>query len=76
MTESYVFKDKDFSKLKSIVRGYYIEDTPKSVLIELPNGTSFWVPKRYIDSEISKDTKIQQNIMIQDWILKKIGFKI
>ena len=76
MTETYIFKDNDFFKLSSTVKGYYIEDTPKSVLFELPTGTSFWVPKKFIDSEISKNSKVQQSIIIQDWILRKIGFKI
>ena len=76
MTETYVFKDNDFSKLSSVVRGYYIKDTPKSIQIKLPNGISFWVPKWYIDSEITENDEIQQDFVIQDWILKKIGFNI
>jgi len=73
MTESFVTKDINFSQLASTVKAYFIKETPKSLLLRLPDSISFWVPKRFIDSQFSNDTKTVQEFIIEDWILRKIG---
>ena len=57
------------------IEGYYVEENPRSLRIRLSGGITFWVPKRYIDSEFSRDKNIKQQFIIEKWILRKIGFK-
>jgi hypothetical protein len=76
MTELFIGKDLDLYSLTSIVSGYYVEETPKTIRIQLMNGQSFWVPKRYINSAYSSDSSKSQNFIIENWILRKIGFKL
>lgn len=73
MTESYVTKDINSSQLASIVKGYFIKETPKSLLFRILDSISFWVPKRFIDSQFSNNSKVIQDFIIEDWILRKIG---
>jgi len=70
MTESIT--PKRF-KLNSIIKGYYMDENSKSVLIRIYNGISFWVPKRFIDSTYSQNQNLLQEFLIENWILKKIG---
>ena len=72
MTESLTTQDS--FKRNSSITGYYLNETPKSILIKLSNGISFWVPKRFIDSTFSPDEELKQDFLIEDWILRKIGF--
>ena len=69
---------KEFESLNLIckINGYYIEENNRSLHIKLPSGTTFWVPKRYTDSNFSRKLNIRQDFIIETWILKKIGFKI
>jgi len=53
-----------------------MNETSKSVLIRIYNGISFWVPKRFIDSSYSKKENILQEFLIENWILRKIGFNL
>jgi len=73
MTESIIPKDY---KLNSAIKGYYMNETSKSVLIRIFNGISFWVPKRFIDSSYSKKESMLQEFLIENWILRKIGFNL
>ncbi|KKL57261.1 hypothetical protein LCGC14_2237150 [marine sediment metagenome] len=68
----FVTKDPN-SQLASIIKGYYIEETSRSLLLRLPNSISFLVPKRYIDSPFTCDKEIVQEFIVEDYILKKIG---
>jgi len=76
MAESIPPKEFKTLNLITIVDGYYMEENSRSLRIRLPLGTTFWVPKRYTDSEFSRKKDIKQNFIIETWILKKIGFKI
>ncbi|MHA2010041.1 MAG: hypothetical protein ACXACY_20405 [Candidatus Hodarchaeales archaeon] len=58
------------------IEGYYVKEDPKSVYIDLPTGMSFWVPKKFIDSEILRKKRVKQMFIIDSWILRKIGFNI
>jgi len=51
-----------------------MDENSKSILIRIYNGISFWVPKRFIDSSYSKTQNLLQEFLIENWILKKIGF--
>ncbi len=68
----FITKDPN-SQLASIIKGYYIEETSRSLLLRLPNSISFWVPKRYVDSPFTSDKGIVQEFIIENFILKKIG---
>ena len=61
--------------LSSKIEGYYVEENPKALHIRLERGTSFWVPKRLIDSKFSNNTNLKQEFVIDNWILRKIGFQ-
>jgi len=75
MVESLHLKEIKSLELSSRIEGYYIEEDPKSIRIRLPNSISLWVPKRFVDSEYSNDNNIKQEFIIDNWILRKIGFQ-
>ena len=75
MVESLHLEEIKSLGLSSRIEGYYMKENPKSLLIRLPNSLSFWVPKRFIDSEYSNDNNIRQEFIIDNWILRKIGFQ-
>ena len=58
------------------IEGYYIEEIQKSVNIRLPDSISFWVPKRFIDTQFFRETDFKQEFLIDNWILRKIGLRI
>ncbi|HEC38948.1 hypothetical protein LCGC14_0663980 [marine sediment metagenome] len=60
--------------LNNKIEGYYMEENPRSLLIRLSDGRKFWVPKRFIDSEFLRKKNIKQEFIIENWILRKIGF--
>ena len=76
MMESLISKPNSSSfDLTTIIEATYQRETPKAVQIQLMNGTKIWVPKRYIDSEYSSDIFIEQKFRIENYILKKLGFR-
>jgi len=76
MVGSLHLKEIENLELSSRIEGYYIEENPKSLRIGLPNSISFWVPKRFVDSEYSNGNNIKQEFIIDNWILRKIGFRL
>ncbi|MHA2182310.1 MAG: hypothetical protein ACXAAH_12905 [Promethearchaeota archaeon] len=76
MIESIHQEEMESLDLNRRIEGYYINEDPKSLHIRLPSGSSFWVPKRFVDSEFSTECKISQIFIIDNWILRKIGFRI
>ena len=61
--------------LSSTIEGYYVEENPKSIRIKLPDSITFWVPKRFIDSRFFREHSIKQEFVIDNWLLRKIGFR-
>ncbi|KKM82613.1 hypothetical protein LCGC14_1317770 [marine sediment metagenome] len=76
MTESIKTNICGSSRLHSIVKGYFVVEQSRAVLIRLPIGSSVWVPKKRIYSEYLKDPYALQDFFIENYILKKIGLKI
>ncbi|MHA2036012.1 MAG: hypothetical protein ACW972_04155 [Promethearchaeota archaeon] len=76
MVELLISSEIESLDLNSRIEGYYIEENPKSLHIRLPSGSSFWVPKRFIDSEFSKESNTRQIFIIDTWILRRIGFRM
>jgi len=76
MVESLIRKDMEDLGLSRSIEGYYVEENPKSVLIKLTNGKSFWVPKRFIDSKFFRESSLKQDFIIDNWILRKIGYRL
>jgi hypothetical protein len=62
--------------LCSVIKGYYMDENSKAILIKIQNGISFWVPKQYIDSPFSTNKNIVQEFIIEKWILRRIGFDL
>ena len=75
MVESLQLKELEILELSTKIEGYYSEENPKSLRIRLSSGSSFWIPKRFIDSEYSNDKNIKQEFIIDTWILLEIGFQ-
>lgn len=76
MIESLISKPNTSSfDLTRTIKAIYQQETPKSVQIQLKNGTKMWVPKRYIDSEYSSNRLIEQKFRIENYILKKLGLR-
>jgi len=53
-----------------------MKDAIKIVFVKLPNGKIICVPKTTIQSEFSRDITLLQDIIIDDWILRKFGLII
>jgi len=76
MLESLISKTNASSfDLTRCIKAFYQQETPKSIQIRLVNGIRIWVPKRYIDSEYSSNTLMEQKFRIENYILKKLGFR-
>jgi hypothetical protein len=74
--ESLILKPNTSSiDLTRTIKAIYQQETPKSIQIRLVNGIKIWVPKRYIDSEYSSNTLMEQKFRIENYILKKLGFR-
>jgi len=73
MNSNFILKDQDSFKPESIVKGYYVRETPRAVYIRLPNGKFICFPRHSINSVYSKDSDILQDFIINDWILRKLG---
>jgi hypothetical protein len=76
MTESLIKSSSSDYQLCTNIDGYFIQETTKSVQLRIHNGPSLWIPKQFIDSEYVSNPLIKQNFYIENWILKKIGFRM
>ena len=73
MTSSFIIKDQDSYEPVSLVKCYYMKDNKRTIFVRLPNGKVISVPKTTIQSEFSRDNNHLQEIIIDDWILRKFG---
>jgi hypothetical protein len=77
MTQSYISETKiSSSGSNSIIQANYLQETQNSVQIKLINGSKIWLPKNHIDLNYFRDDSIKQDFIIENYILKKIGFKL
>ena len=76
MVESVHLKEMEDLGFSTTIEGYYIEENQKSVNIRLPDSISFWVPKRFIDTQFFRETDFKQEFLIDNWILRKIGLRL
>ena len=72
MTESHIVEGSNSSS--STIKGYYLSENSRAILIKIYNGISFWVPKHFIVSPFSKKESLLQEFTIENFILKQIGF--
>ena len=73
MNSNFIIKVQDSYRPESIVKGYYVRETPRAVYIRLSNGKFICFPRSTINSMYSKDSKILQDFIVDDWILRKLG---
>jgi hypothetical protein len=74
MAESSSVEESHSSERNRIIKGYYLSENSRAILIKIYNGISFWVPKHCIDSHFSKKGSLLQEFTIENFILKQIGF--
>ena len=60
----------------STIKGYYLDESSRAVFIKIYNGVSFWVPKHLVESAFLKKENVLQEFVIENFILKRIGFNI
>jgi len=75
MIESTLQNEMENFDLTSKIEGYYVEENTKAIRIRLEGGISTWVPKRFIDSKFFTIPSLKQEFIIDNWILRKIGFR-
>jgi len=73
MSSNFIIKDQDSYEPVSVVKCYFAKDNQKTVLIKLPNGKIVCVPKTTIQSDFLRDRNVLQELIIDDWILRKLG---
>ncbi|MCK4381165.1 MAG: hypothetical protein KAW51_08525 [Candidatus Lokiarchaeota archaeon] len=73
MSSNFIIKDQDSYEPVSVVKCYFAKDNQKTVLIKLPNGKIVCVPKTTIQSDFLRYKNVLQEIIIDDWILRKLG---
>ena len=73
MSSNFIIKDQDSYEPVSVVKCYFAKDNQKTVLIKLPNGKIVCVPKTTIQSDFLIDKNVLQELIIDDWILRKLG---
>jgi len=76
-TPENVYNNKKYSENKSnsskvqSVNGIIKGETDKALLIQFDNGTEIWIPKSRIHSSFDKSKSVNQEFMIDHWILEK-----
>ena len=73
MSSNFIIKDQDSYEPVSVVKCYFAKDNQKTVLIKLPNGKIVCVPKTTIQSAYLREKNVLQELIIDDWILRKLG---
>ncbi len=73
MSSNFIEKDQDSYVPVSLVKCYFVKDNQKTVFIKLPNGKIVCVPKTTIQSDFLRDRNVLQELIIDDWILRKLG---
>ena len=73
MSSNFIIKDQDSYEPVSVVKCYFAKDNQKTVIIKLPNGKIVCVPKTTIQSDLLRDRNVLQELIIDDWILRKLG---
>ena len=73
MSPNFIIKDQDSYEPVSIVKCYYMKDNMRTIFVKLPNGKIICIPKTTIQSGFSRDKTLLQEIIIDDWILRKFG---
>ena len=73
MNSSFIYKEKDSYEPVSVVKCYYMNDTKKTVLMKLPDGKVISIPKNAIQSEYIRNKSSIQDLIVDDWILRKVG---
>ena len=73
MSSNFIIKDQDSYEPVSVVKCYFAKDNQRTVFIKLPNDKIVYVPKTTIQSDFLKDKNILQELVIDDWILRKFG---
>lgn len=69
-SKKYSKNKSNSSKVQSI-NGIIKSETDKALLIQFDNGTEIWIPKSKIHSNFDKSKNVNQEFMIDDWILEK-----
>lgn len=74
--ESLLSKPETQSRqLISPIKAMYEQETSKSVQIRINGGIKLWIPKKHIASQYSSDITTEQNFIIENYILKKVGYR-
>jgi len=73
MSSNFIEKDQDSNEPVSVVKCYFAKNNQKTFFIKLPNGKIVCVPKTTIQSDFLRDRNVLQEIIIDDWILRKLG---
>lgn len=71
MLSTSVKKSPDSREPFSIVKGFYVSETPRSVLVKLTDRQSFWFPKTFLYSNYTPHTVPIQDFKIDNGILKR-----
>jgi len=73
MLSNFISKDQNSYEPVSIVRCYYAKDDKRTVFVKMPEGKVVCIPKTTIQTEFSRDRTVLQELIIDDWILRKLG---
>lgn len=73
MSSHFVFKDQESYEPVSVVKCYFAKENQRTVFIKLPNEKIVCIPKTTIQSDFLRDKNILQKLIIDDWILRKLG---
>ena len=68
--KKYMEKQNNSNKIQN-VNGIIKGETDKALLIQFDNGTEIWIPKSRIHSSFEKNKNVNQEFMIDDWVLEK-----
>ena len=72
----FIIKDQNSYEPVSIVKCYYAKDDKRTVFVKMPDGKVVCIPKTTIQIEFSRDKTVIQELIIDDWILRKLGLII
>lgn len=70
MISTSVHKNPNPREYFSIVKGFYVSETPRSVLIKLTDRQSFWFPKVFVYPNFTPYTVPLQDFKVDDRLLK------
>jgi len=73
MNSKSVLYDPNSREPFGILKGIYISETPRSILLKLIDKQSFWLPKSFIIPDYLSDSSLAQDFKVDNKVLRRLS---